>query len=160
MIAAMRGFASALAACGLLLATTLHAAPCWTPEATDAARVQELETMLMTVSLRCRATGQDLGEAFTHFRILHSQHLAKVLARLGEHFGADKSVAGKRALDHFLIQLANQFGLGQTDHNTCRTFDALIRELAGSGATADMLETFALTMIREPHIDGPRCPPK
>ena len=149
-----------LAAGGLVLATTAHATPCWTPEAIDAARVQEFEVMLSTVSLRCRATGHDLGEGFARFRVLHGQHLEQVLARLGEHFGADKSVAGRRALDHFLIQLANQFGLGRTDLDTCRTFDALMRELAGSGATTDMLETLALTMIREPHIDGPRCPPR
>jgi hypothetical protein len=133
------------------------ASPCWAPDAIDAARVQQFETMLMSVSLRCRTTGVDLAGHFERFRDTHKVRLEHVLAVLGEHYGVGRTPQGKRDLDHFVIQLANAFGGGRSDLPTCQSFAAVLAELNGTAEAQNALETFAFAMVRDPFLDAPRC---
>jgi hypothetical protein len=159
-------FGNALRKCGqfaaisaaALMASPAAATPCWAPEAIDAARIQQFEVMLMSVSLRCRVTGVDLAGHFEHFRDTHKATLEHVLAVLEEHYGARRSVQGKRDLDHFVIQLANGFGGGRSDSASCQGFGAVLAELDRTANPSEGLETFAFAMVRDPFIDGPRCP--
>lgn len=141
-----------------MLASPAAAAPCWAPAAIDAARVQQFEIMLMSVSLRCRLVGVDLARPFEQFRETHKIRLEAVLGALEEHYGARSSREGKRDLDHFVIQLANGFGGGRSDAASCQGFGAVLAELNATANPAEALESFAFAMVRDPFIDGPRCP--
>jgi len=144
----------------VMLAAPVAAAPCWAPAAIGAARVQQFEIMLMSVSLRCRLVGVDLAGPFERFREAHKARLESVLGVLEEHYGARSSREGKRDLDHFVIQLANGFGGGRSDAASCQGFGAVLAELNATEHPAEALETFAFAMVRDPFIDGPRCPPE
>lgn len=155
----MRPAAALTAIAAILLGTTAQAAtPCWSPAEIGAARVQELEAMLMGVSLRCRASVAELPDRFERFRDNHKLRLESAFRLLGAHFDASGSRQGKLALDRFLIQQSNRFGGGRSDLPTCRGFAAVLARLGAPGSVGDPLETFALAMVRDPYLDGPRCP--
>lgn len=140
----------------LLMPPPAMADTCWNYDAVDAARLREFQILVMSVSLRCTALGMDFDPAYERFLVTHSHSLSDADKALLAHFGGSAAEA-RSAYDHYSIHLANLYGVGKTDRESCATFSAIADDLAKPTASPDDLETAAIDMIRDPHLDGPRC---
>jgi len=153
---ALKVVVAALAA--LAMTAQAQAATCWKPAEIGAARTNQLRTMMLVVSLRCKAGGINFHAAYERFLTSHAASLQEAQAELQAHFGAGQSREGKRALDSYLTDVANGYGSGRTDMVTCRSFEAVASELASAVENRDMLASIAMDMVRDPLLDAPRCP--
>ena len=103
------------AATGALLAmasTPALAAPsCWSAELVQAAKLRQLDVMLMVGSLRCRTGGQDYRASYDRFLLRHRPMLGKVnQAILAEMRGKLGAIGALEALDQASVRMANQYG--------------------------------------------------
>jgi len=150
--------ASCIAGLALIIAGTAHASACWDARTVGAARISELETMLLLSSLRCRIIGFDFHESYDHFADTYKDVFDAAQFTLKTHFDADGSDGGRREYDRYLTGVANFYGTGRTDADTCHAFEAINTELGSAAANSDMIPMIAMEMVRDPHFDGPRCP--
>lgn len=151
--------ASCVAGLALIFAGTAHASACWDAQTVGAARISEFETMLMVSSLRCRAGGFDFHESYERFADTYKAAFGAAQLRLKAHFDAGGSDGGRLAYDRYLIGVANFYGTGKTDADTCHAFEAINRELGDAAANPDLLPMIAMEMVRDPQIGGTRCLP-
>ena len=88
---------AAMAGAALLLASApANAAGCWAKEdAAVAAKVRELQTMLMVGALRCRATGIDILPSYNAFVSTHRKTIAAMNDRLKAHFASSGPTEGQ-----------------------------------------------------------------
>lgn len=150
--------ATCVAALALVATGTAHASACWDAPSIGAARISELETMLMVTSLRCRAKGFDFHESYERFADTYKDAFGAAQTALRTHFGASGSEEGRRAYDSYLIGVANFYGIGKTDADTCHAFEAVNKELGGVAAKPGLIPLMAMEMVRDPQIAGTRCP--
>lgn len=148
---------TALAWAGLAGAATAQSAQCWDAGAVGAARISEFQIMMMDASLRCKAKGFDIRESYERFLATHRAVFAKAETSLKAHFGILPGDRKHNAYDNYLISLANYYGAGKTDAETCGQFDVVAGQLGGVRDNGDLLATVAIAMVRDPRIDGPRC---
>lgn len=141
----------------LAQAASAQTQPCWTSETIGAARVREMEVMVMAVGLRCRSLGYDITGTLEKFRTVQKNTILQADNKLRAHYGATKSKAGKVEYDRFLTRLGNSYGAGSTDARTCKMFELVAEELGKPNATADSVELLALDLVRDPQIIGERC---
>lgn len=115
--------------------------------------------MLMTTTLRCRALHASIQESYERFARAHRKTLDEAYARLRAHHGAtdDKKVQ-KGAYDRFMIGLANFYGGGETTKATCARFATLADAMGQIADSLDALQSVIFAVIRDPRLDGPRCP--
>jgi hypothetical protein len=143
------------AASGALLAmasTPAVAAPgCWSAELLQAAKLRQLDVMLMVGSLRCRTSGQDYRASYDRFLLRHRPMLGKVnQAILTEMRAKLGPIGALEALDQASVRMANQYG-EQASYG-CNDLGQVTAALADSGdealpKAADVLvgEDIALT---------------
>lgn len=153
----MRPSVAALALAGLLLAPSAQAAACWQAAEIGAARINELETLLMTTSLRCRSIGIDFRDEHDRMVASYNPMFAAAQDRLKVHYGA-KTAAGRQDFQRYITTIANRYGTGQVNAATCQRFQIIHRELVNGPANHDLLATIAMAMVRDPWLDAPRCP--
>lgn len=153
------GIATCLAGIALMATGSAHGSDCWDAPSVGAARISELETMLMVVSLRCRAKGFDFHDSYERFAENYKAAFSAAQVTLKTHFGASGSEAGHRAYDSYLIGIANFYGTGKTDADTCHAFKVMNEELGGAAANPDLLPVIALEMVPDPRVAGAKCPP-
>ncbi len=146
-----------LALAALLHAPAAAAAACWQAAEIGAARINELETLLMTTSLRCRTVGIDFRDEHDRMVTSYNPMFAAAQDRLKVHYGA-KTAAGRLEFQSYITTIANRYGTGQVNAATCQRFQIIHRELSHGPADADLLATIAMAMVRDPWLDGPRCP--
>lgn len=149
------GMAAALA---VLAAVPARAGPCWTEAALDAARVQELQVMLLGVNLRCKAAGIDIEAQHDQFLIRHAGIFAAIDQMLKAQFddGADRRGHGEFAT--YMTRLGNYYGVGRTDAGTCAIFGALASDLSKDGTSAATLTAYARELVEMPRFIGAACP--
>ncbi len=135
-----------------------YAAPCWTAQAINGARVHELQVMLMTVGLRCKAAGMDIRASYENFEVAQSKALTEADKAIRLHFGADASKAGRSDYNVYMTRLGNLYGTGRTDVSSCKLFKSLADSLAKPSASGDDLSARSMEVIRDPQLDAPRCP--
>lgn len=153
-----RKIALGLAGLALALAGTAQASPCWDTGTVNAGRLIELETMFLVSSLRCRAIGVDFRDSNESFAEAYKHTFGTAQHTVMAHF--DKAGADSRGnYQRYLTGLANFYGAGRTDAETCGGFEAINRELATAAANPDLLGMIATAMVRDPQIDGVICPP-
>lgn len=153
-----RKIALSLAGLALALAGTAQASPCWDNGTVSAGRLIELETMFLVSSLRCKAIGVDFRDSNESFAEAYKHTFGTAQHTVMAHFdraGAD----GRGDYQRYLTGLANFYGAGKTDAETCHGFEALNRELGNAAANPDVLGMIAAEMVRDPQIDGLICPP-
>jgi hypothetical protein len=118
-------------------ATPTH---CWSGEAFDAARVRELESMLMVAALRCRTEGSNLLTQYNAFIGESRPALIKINDRLRQHFtrsvGPIKSL---NAYDSFVTSLANRYGAGASGLNCGDMESILSAALAEKGSIEGLI---------------------
>jgi hypothetical protein len=152
----MRGAVRFAATLALAAALPAQAATCWDARTIGAARINELGTMMMTASLRCRIAGVDFRDSLDRASRTFRQEFDAAHDRLQRHF-AGSGADGGMAYGRFLTRIANLYGAGRADRGTCRALAAVNEELARPGVERDLLMLVALEMVRDPRIDGPTC---
>lgn len=135
-------------ACALVAApTSASAAPsCWSSDLVRAAKLRQLDVMLMVGSLRCRSTGQDYRAAYDRFLLRHRPALGKAnMAILGEMRARLGSVGALDTLDRASVRMANRYG-EQAGYG-CGDLGEVTAALAESGGEA--LVSAAETLVGE-----------
>ena len=109
-----KSFLAAAASAALLVvaSTPAAAAPgCWSSGLVQAAKLRQLDVMLMVGSLRCRTGGQDYRASYDRFLMRHRSMLGKVnQAILAEMRGKLGAIGALEALDQASVRMANQYG--------------------------------------------------
>lgn len=92
--------------------TPVWAAPaCWSADLVSAAKLRQLDVMLMVGSLRCRGTAQDYRAAYDRFLLRHRPQLGKAnMAILGEMRARLGAVGALQMLDQASVRMANRYG--------------------------------------------------
>lgn len=128
---------------------------CWSGRTMRAAKVRDLQTLMMVGALQCRASHP---EVLARYNDVVRTHRAALVAHndvLKAHFVAGDGVAvGQRAYDRFTTMLANGHAANASGPGFC---DA-VRSLAGEAhrASAEELERLAESMMVATRV-GERC---
>lgn len=135
----MRKSLFAFAASSALLAmagTPVQAAAgCWSPQLVQAAKLRQLDVLLMVGSLRCRSGAQDYRAAYDRFLLRHRPQLGKVNAQILGEMRVKLGAAGALdALDRASVRMANHYG-EQASYG-CRDLGEVAAALAESGPEA------------------------
>lgn len=145
----VRMLSSATIAGALAVTTTTSAvaAPaCWSADLVRAAKVRQLDVMLMVGSLRCRSTGQDFRAAYDRFLLRHRPALGTAnMAILREMRAKLGSVGALDTLDRASVRMANRYG-DQAGYG-CADLGEVTTALAESGG--DALVQAADTLVGE-----------
>jgi hypothetical protein len=150
----MRSLVLALAAAAIIAAPAR--ASCWKADQVAAAKVRDLETMLMVSALRCRAQGNMLAR-YNKFVVQARPALMEVNDMLRTHF-AESVGAGRslNAYDSYVTKIANRYGAG-ADGLSCNDLssitDAAISERPNLQALAALAERAGV----QPLLDGGQC---
>jgi hypothetical protein len=145
--------AAAMAALGLGPAS----AACWSDRAVDAAYVRDLDTMLMTATLRCRLHGVDLAAGYNKFVREKRPVLVAANEELREHFAVDaRGGAALDAFDRFATALANSHGAGDPGKN-CADYQALVEAAVAAAPERAALIEMARQAGSNPTLANGRC---
>jgi hypothetical protein len=121
---------SATALLTLSLATPAAAQNCWNGAAVKAAKVRDLQTLLMVGALQCRSTQYDVLGHYNRFVKAHRTTISAHNDVLKTHFVR----AGKaRDYDRFTTAMANGHSAGAANPEFCRETAALAEQVAGLG---------------------------
>jgi len=141
-----------------LIASQPAQAACVDGQTVSAARLNEFETMMMTVSLRCSRIGVNMRPTFDSMVEANRQRFEEASAKVQKFFSTGTAKAHGGAFDLYSTRIANKYGAGGTTPDTCRMFDALGKELSRLVQGGQILATVAEAMIRKPVIQDPTCP--
>jgi hypothetical protein len=146
------------AAAGLCLASApARAESCWAKEEIAAAKVRELQTMLMVGALRCRASGIDILPSYNRFVSVNRSTITAMNDRLKVHFRSSGTAEGQRRYDRFTTALANGYGAGSTGPESCAEMADLSDEAASASGSAALI-AIADRAIPTPQLQGASCP--
>ena len=141
-------FAAMLAACAL---PTAAQAQCWNEASVTAAKVRDMETMLMVASLRCRAGNPEMLAAYNDFVVQSRAALTQVNDQLRNHFG------GLNAYDAYVTSVANRYGGGAAGL-TCTDMASILSAARAEGGSFAGLTRLAEAAEVEPWKTEDRCP--
>lgn len=117
-------------------------AACWTPAQVSAARVQELDTMLMVAALRCRNGGTDM---LATYNALVTRHRAVLAAGNNEVRGYFTTAVGAKgmmaAYDTHITRVANRYGAG--GGLSCEELTTVAQALLVEASSIDALDVHA-----------------
>lgn len=129
-----------------------YAESCWAKEEIAAAKVREMQSMLMVAALRCRASGINILPSYNAFVSANRKTIMAMNDRLKLHFWAAGPAEGQRRYDRFTTSLANAYGAGQTGEESCADMADLAQEAAMASGTGELIA------IAERNIPSPRLP--
>ena len=130
---------------------------CWTPKELEAARVRDVQTIMMVGALQCSAQGYNTSFGYDRFVTRHRAELVSYNDTLKHHFMRQAaSSAGERDYDGFATKLANSHSIESTDmRNYCARVDSLVR--ASIAVQGDELGSFSATVSERPAGVGEDC---
>jgi len=141
-----------------VLAVPAQAATCWKERHVAAAKVRDLETMLMVSALRCRLSGQDFLADYNGFIRQSRSALVDVNERLRAHFQEAVGAAGALdAYDRYVTSIANGYGAGVTGLG-CVDMQSILKAASANGYSVAGLEEIAERTGAQPHLPGGQCP--
>jgi hypothetical protein len=133
-------------------------AACWTSGELAAAKIRDLEMMLMVSALRCRATGHDFLGKYNQFVRNSRPALTDANERLRGHFVAEVGAQrGLNAYDSYVTSMANQYGAG-ADGLNCRDLASIAAAAVSGGTSFSSLHALAERADVRPRISGRACP--
>ena len=147
--------AAALAASSLVANAPAQASPCWGPQAVAAAKLRNLDIMLMVTALRCRKGADDFQPDYYKFAGAHQAELNRANGVLRAQFAGAGPVAANRALDKMSVVIANSYGTGHPELG-CRELRGVTRDLAAARAPGTLLAA-ADTLVGAPTIPAGQC---
>ena len=133
-----------------------HAA-CWGAAEVSAAKVRDLETMLMVSALRCRAGDPSILPAYNNLVMQSRDALTAVNDQLRAHFSAGiGSTAGLNAYDRYVTAIANRYG-GGARGLSCADMASILSAANAEGGSATGLARLASDAGVEPVLDDVEC---
>jgi hypothetical protein len=145
-------------ACVASLVVTPAYASCWTPSQVAAAKVRDLDTMLMVSALRCRKTNVEMMDRYNAFVVQDRIPLTKVNDVLREHF--IEKVGHSEALnayDNYVTKVANRYGAG-SEGLSCEDMSSIVGAAASEQVTVEALIQVAERANISPILDEQACP--
>lgn len=141
-----------------ILAVTVPVAPaqaaCWTAEQVSAAKVRDLDTMLMVASLRCRFTNVAVLTSYNAYVTRHRKPLVQVNDILRSHYSsAGDKKAVMNAYDNYVTKIANRYGAG-ADGLNCNDMHSIVQALAAEQPQVDALVAVAERAGVRPYLDA------
>ena len=147
--------------CGLaaavIIAAPAHAA-CWRTDEVAAAKVRDLDTMLMVSSLRCRTVDAAMVTRYNSFVVKNRVPLTQANVTLRARFAAQVGrAAALNAYDKYITKVANRYGAG-AEGLSCADFAAITDAALGEVPNFANLAALADRAGTQPVIDGVACP--
>ena len=147
--------AAALAASSLVTSAPAQAQACWGPQAVDAAKLRNLDIMLMVTALRCRTGADNFQSDYYKFSAAHQAELNRANGVIRAQFAGAGPAAANRALDKMSVVIANSYGMGHPGMG-CKQLRQVTRDLAGAKGPGTLLAA-ADTLVGAPTIPGGQC---
>lgn len=138
-----------------MVSAPAQAAGCWSATAVEAAKVRDLETMIMVSALRCRLGGTDFLGKYNQFIRSSRAALTEANDTLRAHFVAAGS--GLNGYDRYVTSLANRYGAGAEGLN-CRDMASIADAALQEGKSLAALHRLAVRADVQPDLKGSRCP--
>jgi len=108
-------------------------AQCWQSYEIEAARVRDLQVMLMLGSLKCRATNSEIAGKYDKF-YEKTGPLDKYNNALKLHFMRENGISGGQdAYNDFITRLANSHSVGMQSAGFCQMADTLLTLAVNAG---------------------------
>lgn len=108
---------------------------CWSPAAVHAARMRQLDVLLMVGSLRCRAGHDDYRADYDRFLLRHRSELGAANRAMLSEFGTQMGSRGAAdALDRMSVTIANGYGSG--GGYECSDLHTMAADLANSNTAS------------------------
>jgi hypothetical protein len=130
---------------------------CWNETQVAAAKVRDLQSRLMVATMRCRAMGIDVTQAYNRFVVANRATLqganTVILGQFESGFGSE----GQRHYDSFATSLANAYGGDETDAWICSDTEQLADEAADAKGDVHRLIALADRVGMPPQLPGGRC---
>lgn len=143
-----------------ILAVTVPVAPaqaaCWTAEQVSAAKVRDLDTMLMVASLRCRHTNVAVLTSYNNYVVRHRKPLVAVNDMLRNHYAAPDKKAAMNAYDNYVTKVANRYGAG-AEGLGCDDMLSIVEAMSSEAPQVDALIAVAERAGVNPYLDAPMC---
>lgn len=131
-------------------------ATCWTPSEVAAAKVRDLDTMLMVSALRCRFEAPDIVAKY-NAAVQHQRGaLDEMNGRIRKHFSAPSANAAAAAYDTYVTHVANRFGAG-AGGLSCAAFASIAEAAAAEEPNADALLSLAERAEMTPDLGEGAC---
>ncbi|HYD06325.1 MAG TPA: hypothetical protein VEC60_11400 [Reyranella sp.] len=154
----MRKFAAAataLAASTMVASAPAQAQACWNANAVNAAKVRNLDIMLMVTALRCRMGPDNFQPDYYKFSAAHQAELNVANGVIRAQFAGGGPKAANRALDKMSVVIANGYGTGHPNLG-CKELRRITRDLAGSRVPGNLLAA-ADALVVDPVVPGRAC---
>ena len=130
---------------------------CWTNAEQDAAKVANLNMMMMVSALRCRKGQDDFLAEYNRFVKLNNPVIGAQNALVRSHFARiNGSGNADAAMDKFVIGIANSYGGGH-DRLGCGELKALAQDLSRQGHNAVSLLAIANQNVSDVALAGGKC---
>jgi hypothetical protein len=145
-----------------LAALVIVAAParaaCWRGDEVAAAKVRDLDTMLMVSSLRCRTVDAGMVVRYNAFVTKHRAPLTQANVTLRARFAALVGKAGAlNAYDKYITKVANRYGAG-ADGLSCADFSSIADAAMAESPNFAALAAIAERAGTQPVMDDAACP--
>lgn len=138
---------------GCAAAVAMLASPaqaCWSDTQVAAAKIRDMETMLMVSALRCRLSGQDFLAEYNGFVSQSRVALTRVNDDLRGHFD------DLDGYDRYVTSIANRYGAG-VEGLACDDMASILSAAKAEGGTYDGLARLAEAAQIAPRLDGGQC---
>lgn len=143
------------------LASTMiagQAQACWTNAEQDAAKVANLNMMMMVSALRCRKGPDDFLAEYNRFVLNNNPVIGSQNAAVRDHFAR---IIGNGnaddAMDKFIIGIANSYGGGH-DRLGCGELKMVAQDLSLDNHSVGSLLVIAKETVDELPLAGGNCP--
>ncbi|MDP3676003.1 MAG: S-adenosyl-L-homocysteine hydrolase [Novosphingobium sp.] len=147
--------AAVLAATGIVATAPAQAQSCWGPQAIAAAKMRNLDIMLMVTALRCRKGPDNFQPDYYAFAAAHQAELNVANGVLRAQFTGGGTTAANRALDRMSTSIANSYGVGHPELG-CGELRKVTRDLS-TARTRGVLLAAADALVGAPAIPGGQC---
>ena len=135
------------------ISTTSAQAACWSDAAVSAAKVRDLETMLMVSALRCKTSDNAMLMQYNRFVRASRPALAAVNETLRAQFA---SAGGLNAYDRYVTAIANRYGAG-AEGLSCNDMTSILSAAEAEGGSSTGLARLAGDAGVEPVLVGGPC---
>lgn len=159
----MTGTKTRVAAAALIIALSFGQAQaatsdCWSAQTIAAAKVRDLQTMLMVAGLRCRGGRNDVLAGYNRFVSANRSAIVAVNDQLKSHFRtAYGATEGQRSYDRFTTALANAYGAGGAGSSDCADMANLASEAADARGSSATLTAIAQRRGFDPDLPTRSC---
>jgi hypothetical protein len=130
---------------------------CWTSAEQDAAKVANLNMMMMVSALRCRKGPDDFLADYNRFVKNNNPVIGSQNAAVRSHFARiNGNGHADAAMDKFIIGIANSYGGGH-DRLGCGELKMVAQDLSRSGHSAGSLLAIARENVDAAPLSGGIC---